>query len=338
MSSKLKKFRLICLTLLLLLPVAMGCTSEAAQSDASDEILATVSPEKNQQKEDQKNDQKEAAKPHQKNESGESKPDPAVGGLESAQEKSSDPADVDLATQLETERAEFAKQSIEIPDSWKRMSESNHIWADKQKKQVIVRGVICLREGLLEMFACPRGTKEHESIVSVHAKSSEMHATLIALGIDPGKPMDWRGEYKPASGPIIEVEVWWTEDGKLKKRRMQDMLKETKTGKATTAKFVFGGSEIYVDTERKTQTYYADSGEMINVANSPYAMIDVTIKSSMEAEQGLMFAALTENIPPVNTKVYLVLSADGHTDDLKQPEPKKEAPAVSGGEKDAAGK
>lgn len=324
-----------CVCLLLLLSPAVACSTEAAQSGVSDEIPTTVSTESRQQQgqqEEQESDQK-------RQEAVEKKPDPASGELESVDDKSDDPADVDLATQLKKEQAEFAKQTIEIPDSWKRMSKTSHIWADKEKKRVVVRGVICLREGLLEMFACPRGTKEHESIVSVHAKSSEMHATLIALGIDPGKPMDWRGEYQPASGPIIDVEVWWTEDSKLKKRRMQEMLKETKTGKATTAKFVFGGSEIYVDPSTKTQTYYADSGEMINVANSPYAMIDVTIKSSMEAEQGLMFAALTENIPPVNTKVYLVLSASGHTDDMGKTEPKKaESKADSDSEKKEAGK
>ena len=90
----------------------------------------------------------------------------------------------DLVTQLKKEKEEFAKQTIEIPSTWKRLSKENHIWADKQNKQVIVRGAICMREGFLEMFACPRDTKEHEAIISVHASSYEVHATLVALGVD----------------------------------------------------------------------------------------------------------------------------------------------------------
>jgi hypothetical protein len=292
-----------------------GCTN-ADQVQESDEIPATIS---DQADDLQKGNSGGNTSPEKDLKgSGSDKADASADTLPSPIGEAA-PAveDVDLATQLRKEKEEFNKQSIEIPESWTRLGKDSHIWADKKNKQVIVRGIVCLREG---MFACPRGTKEHESIVSVHAKSSEIHASLLALGIDNGKPMDWREVYQPATGPIMEIEVWWNEDGKIQKRRMQEMLKENNTGKATEAKFVFGGSEIYVDPETKVQTYYADSGEMINVANSPYAMIDVAIESSMEAEKGLMFSALTENIPEVNTKVYLVISANGHTDDGKKPQ------------------
>ena len=134
-------------------------------------------------------------------------------------------ASTNLADQLKNEKEEFAKQSIEIPAAWKRLGKTSHIWADKDKKRVVVRGAICLREGLLEMFACPATTKEHESIVSVHALASEVHATFLAMGINPGSPMTWVGRYIPVSGPVMEVEVWWMEDGKLVKRRAQEMIK-----------------------------------------------------------------------------------------------------------------
>ena len=49
----------------------------------------------------------------------------------------------------------------------------------------MVGGKICLRQGLLEMFACPEGTKEHESIVSVNAKAQTVHTALLAVGLAP---------------------------------------------------------------------------------------------------------------------------------------------------------
>ncbi len=224
--------------------------------------------------------------------------------------ESNEPAKQDLATLLRTEEAEFKKQSIEIPSTWKRLSEVSHIWADKENKRVIVRGAICLDEGLLEMFACPRDTKEHEAIISVHAKAWETHATLVALGIDPGKPMTWMEEYVSVTGPVIDIEVWWMEEGKLIKRRAQDMIQNTDTEKAMACDFVFGGSEQRFDPAKKGNDYMADYGPMINVANQPDAMIDVSIESSAAA-QGSMFAAFTKNVPPVNTKVYIVLSDSG---------------------------
>ena len=236
--------------------------------------------------------------------------------LESAQSGSHD-----LATLLRQENEEFAKQTIKIPDTWKRMWKDSHIWVDIKKKQVIVRGAICLQTGLLEMFACPGKTKKHEAVVSAHGKVSEVHATLLAMAINPGAPMIWREEYFPVDGPIVNVEVWWTdEDGKLVKRRAQDMIRNTDTGKAMACEFVFGGSERVYDPYEKVEEYRADDGPMINVCNQPDAMIDVSIQSS-EVAQGSLFEAFTENIPPVNTKVYIVISASGKTVEAKKGKP-----------------
>jgi hypothetical protein len=237
-------------------------------------------------------------------------------GLESSQ-----PPKQDLATLLRKENEEFEKQTIEIPKTWTRMSEENHIWADKENKRVIVRGAVCIQEGLLEMFACPRDTKEHEAVVSVHAKASEIHAILLALKINPGQPMVWGEEYYPAHGPIMNIEVSWTDaSGKLIKRRAQDMIRNTDTAKAMACDFVFGGSSQSYDPYEKRDKYFADDGPMINVANQPDAMIDVSIKSS-EAERGSLFEAFTENVPPVNTKVYIAISATDRKVDAKEGKP-----------------
>ena len=221
-------------------------------------------------------------------------------------------ASTDLAAQLKREQEEFKKQTIEIPATWKRFTkEPDHVWVDPIEKQVIIRGTICLQEGLLEMFACPPKTKEHESIVSVHGKAWNVHACLVAIGVEPGHPTSWVGKYQPASGPVINIEAWWSEDGKLIKRNVKEMIRNTDTGKPMQTDFVFGGSEFFHDPHAKKDIYYADSGEMINVANSSYAMIDIAVASSSDAEKGLLFEALKEKIPPVNTKVYLVLKATG---------------------------
>ena len=46
----------------------------------------------------------------------------------------------------------------------------------------MIDGQICLNKGMLEMFAVPKGTKEHESIVSVNTKAQVVHAALLAVG------------------------------------------------------------------------------------------------------------------------------------------------------------
>jgi len=225
-------------------------------------------------------------------------PVPAATQSASATTLESAPQKQDLATLLRKEKEEFAKQTIDIPSSWKRMWKDSHIWADVEKKQVIVRGAICIDDGLLEMFACPRGTKEHESVISIHGN--------------------------PAHGTIMNIEVWWNDEtGKLVKRRAQDMIRNTDTGKAMDCDFVFGGSDKRYDPYEEREIYFADDGPMINVANQPDAMIDVSIQSS-QAAQGSLFETFTENVPAVNTKVYIVLSASDKKVDALEGKPTRE--------------
>lgn len=86
---------------------------------------------------------------------------------------------------------------------------------DAAGKRLLLKGEICMREGLLEMLACLKQSKEHESIVSVETKAQIVHAGLLALGLEPGRPVQFAPEYKAASGPRIAIHVTWDDaDGK----------------------------------------------------------------------------------------------------------------------------
>src|ERR1700710_3302922 len=54
-----------------------------------------------------------------------------------------------------------------VPAGFKRLSPDSEVWFNKEKGEVLADGEICLREGELEMFACTKNTKEHESVVAV---------------------------------------------------------------------------------------------------------------------------------------------------------------------------
>ena len=133
--------------------------------------------------------------------------------------------------------------STAVPAGWVQLSPTEEVWVDKRKKRVIAGGKICLRKGLLEMFACPRGTKEHESIVAVNGKSSLVHAGLLAIGAKPGSPVRYDPEYRAATGPIVDVEIAWRDkNGKTIKRSAQEMIRNVRTRKPMTDKWVFAGS------------------------------------------------------------------------------------------------
>jgi hypothetical protein len=189
-----------------------------------------------------------------------------------------------------------------------RLAKDYDLWIDPQRKLVIVDGEICLRAGQLEMFACPKGTKEHESIVAVNCKASFVHAALEAVGAKAGRPVQFQPTYQPATGPIVDVFVLWVDqDGERHTTRAQDWIKELKTEQAMTHPWVFAGSGFWTDEQSGQRHYQADSGDLICVSNFPSATLDLPIESS-GANSALLFAAFTERIPPLGTKVRLVLA------------------------------
>lgn len=187
------------------------------------------------------------------------------------------------------------------------LSPKKKVWIDPMRKIVVVDGKVCLRRGVLELFACPRGTKEHESVVSVDAKASTIHAGLLAVGAMQGSPVRFAPEYKSATGTEIEVWVLWKDkDGKDRKVPAQHWIRNIKTEKAMTESWVFAGSGIYVDERTGERFYKADgSGDLVCVSNFSTATLDLPVKSSAEAAD-LLYECFTERIPARDTQIRLV--------------------------------
>src|SRR5690348_16348771 len=82
------------------------------------------------------------------------------------------------------------------PEGLVKLFPKSDVWLDKKRKAVVVDGQVCLREGQLEMFASPRGTKEHESIVALNCQAQDVHAGLLAAEAKPGTPVRFDPEYK----------------------------------------------------------------------------------------------------------------------------------------------
>jgi hypothetical protein len=248
-------------------------------------------------------------------------------------------AAVAMATQPEEGRQAKTKKMPPAPKvspEWLRLDKAQEVWLDPKGKRVIVGGSICLREGQLEMFACPKGTKEHESVVSVNAAAHVVHAGLLALGAKEGKPVRFQPEYQAASGVVVDIEcVWIDSSGKQQTTKAQQWVKRAKTGKALQYDWVFAGSGFWVDGDQRF--YYGDAGEFVCVSNFPTATLDLPIEST-QANEDLLFAAFTENIPPRGTPVQLILKPRLGTEkkQTKNEESKSDQPEA--GEKDKADK
>jgi len=216
-----------------------------------------------------------------------------------------------------------APPKLPDPKGARRLSKDYPIWIDPKEKAVIVEGQIALREGMLEMFACTRNTKEHESIISANTKAYLVHTGLVALGAEPGHPVRFQPQYIPPAGTEIDVFIrYLDEKGKMQTARAQDWIKDNHTGKPMTYPFVFGGSSFYTDPDTNKQYYQAEQGDFVCVANFGTAMLDIPAKSSKSNEE-LEFEAMTKKIPPLGAPVQLVFK------------PKLKKPGAGSGEQGA---
>jgi hypothetical protein len=194
-----------------------------------------------------------------------------------------------------------------------RLDAEYNVWTDPQQKRVVLAGTVARREGPLEMFACLKGTKEHESVVAIHAKAFLIHAALLAVGAEQGSPVRFANEegeaaFRPAQGDEIEVTILWLDaEGQRQQARGQDWVRHIKTGEALDVPWVFAGSGFWVNDRTGEQFYMAEDGDIICVSNFTTAMLDLPVESS-QATANLLFEGFTERIPPQGTPLTVVLT------------------------------
>ena len=189
-----------------------------------------------------------------------------------------------------------------------RLSKTDDLWIDRTAKEVVIGGEIALDEGVIEVFACQKQSKEHEAVVATRAPARLVHAALLALGLKPGKPVSFDPAYMPATGPVVTVRMRWKDsDGTAHDRPAQELIRSVKTGRPLDAEWVFAGSVFWKDPADGTEYYQADGGDMICVSNFSTAMLDLPIESS-QTNDSLLFEVFEGRVPPRGTEVELVLS------------------------------
>ena len=207
----------------------------------------------------------------------------------------------------EAKAVDLGPPLVEHVERLVRLDPKYTVFIDKQKKQVVMVGQVCQRQVPLELFACPKNTKEHEAIVSIPTKAMIVHAALLAVGAEPGEPAHF-DPYTPARGQEVAVDLVWKDaKGEIRRGRAQDWVKNASTGKALDKPWIFAGSGFWTDPTTKERHYQAEAGDLICVSNFSSATLDIAVQSS-SANDSLAYEAFTERIPPKGTPVTLVLT------------------------------
>ncbi len=177
---------------------------------------------------------------------------------------------------------------------------------DGERRRVVVNGIVCLREGVLEGLLTLKGTKEHEYLLSAEADARQIHFALLAAGATPGSPVQFDPKYAPACGSVIKVFLRYKVDGKETTVPAQKWIRDNKTKKDLDHDWVFGGSKLVKDPDRKLPLYLANQGDVICLCNMPDAMLDLPVKSPKTIDARI-FESNVDRIPALDTTVEIIL-------------------------------
>ena len=199
-----------------------------------------------------------------------------------------------------------------------------------QERYVDIEGSVCLEEGTLELVACRKGSKEHESIVAITARPMHIHTALLLLGASNGnpamrKPIDEQGtrwiNVPPRGDPVDVYLVFEDSDGKMVEHPVCDFI--ARSGKSPDElpavgeddaredskfpnTFLFAGSHLR-DNGPGPRKYLADlSGNVISIATFGDELLCLPEVHSADNDS-LMWQVDATKLPKVGSKVTLRL-------------------------------
>ena len=190
-----------------------------------------------------------------------------------------------------------------------RVPAGKNVWLeiDGKQRRVVVEAIVCLREGYLEQLMCRRRTKEHEAILSADMDARDIHKALLLTGVEPGSVVKYEPKFQPPKGPRIKVTLRYEEKATTVTVPAQEWVRDARTKKPLHYDWVFAGSQLLESADAgEPPVYAANSGDVICVSNFPDALLDLPINSPQDNSE-LVFEAFTEHIPPVETKVTVIL-------------------------------
>ena len=204
---------------------------------------------------------------------------------------------------------------------------------NRKERWLDVDATICLAQGSLELIACTKDSKEHESIIAVEALPMHMHAALLLLGAKPGNPAMRRlideesgrwVDIPPRGGPVEVFLVFKDQEGKTVERPISDFIvrsdydpdtptgpdgdadDEADDGRFPTHTFLFAGSLLY-GPDGAPRSYLCDeSGNVISLVTFGDELLCLPETHSAD-NSALMWSIDSKHLPPLGTKVILRL-------------------------------
>ena len=252
------------------------------------------------------------------------------GGGGPAIEATPDPTDravpetVAVDSDVPVDPPTVAPETAETTGSLAPIELPGGILVDRSAGEVSVPAFVSIDAGWLEQIVCSRNTRDHEALLVIDVRPSQVHAALMVLGLEPGAPGRWLFEEVgddrpplvrriPPTGERVAVLVRHAgEDGDSVEQPISNWIMDGRDGAPfPDVPWVFGGSYFAVEEFEggEEAVYVADqSGSLIGLVTFGDEVLGLeSIRSGELSVDAAEWEVRSVAMPPLGSSVELVL-------------------------------
>jgi hypothetical protein len=177
---------------------------------------------------------------------------------------------------------------------------------DANRRAVSVDGHVNMASGVVELLACARYGKTHESVFVVDAEPYHIQVGLLLLGLEPSpRPLRFQGDKASPKGDSVRITVAWVDSsGRRVEVPAEDAVLDQRTGRQMErTPWVFVGSRIvggYFEAQVE--------GNVVTTYHDPATIIDNPLQGGGD---DTVYAANPGVVPRVGTAVTLTFTCIG---------------------------
>jgi len=223
-----------------------------------------------------------------------------------------------------------------------RLVEWPYLTVDLVNRVVEIDGYVSINAGWLEQVICTPPTRTHESIIVTPATPSHIHAALLLLGLEPGRPGRWYAEVdesdgavlgyrvEPPVGPMVRATVVYESNGQPIEVPINEWIRDHHTGLTLPDEpWVFAGS-VMAEDQSGREVYAADhSGSIMGLVTFGDEVLGWSeVLPDAAAVRAPEWEANTNAMPEIGAAVVVRLWATSAT---KRLDLNRDAEAEAGG-------
>jgi hypothetical protein len=173
---------------------------------------------------------------------------------------------------------------------------------DLNNKTATIYGKMNMAYGIIELLACTKIGKLHESALVMDVQPIHLQTALILLGLEYEGGLRYQGDPMTPKGDRVRIWVEWDADGETKRYRAEDLVfNRVKQSSMEHIDWVFSGSRI-----NKNGVFMAQAvGTLITTYHDPDAIIDNPLP---EGADDTVYIVNNQLAPPKGTAVRMIIT------------------------------